>query len=195
MQKRNPLIPIYRPESVAFFVDPATFPPQEVEVEGVKFQTNYLLFGEAFDLMGISMHPELIADGVQDMTDTIDSQVILSKLLVKVGKLGYIELDTKNLVYAEALVHPMQQNKRVIDFTMNKKFENMSFKDTEGKGVLITDPSAYMQLNVNGVIDLQTGGAMFVPRVKEFQGHDDFRPELIGFKLYAHSFNVNRLAV
>src|SRR5438067_1094603 len=122
-KRMTPLIPIYNDEHKQFFVDPALHAPFDKKVsDDISVTTNFLKFGQRFDLMDISSATEMFVANIRDVTDTIDPGVILEKLLVKFGDAGTIVFEVHSQVLATMHFEKGMDFHHVkLDFMMTKK--------------------------------------------------------------------------
>jgi len=77
------VVPVLRPTSVSNFVDPADVAPYIYNLEGVDIQTAPLKIGASFGLIGLSQPDELLASGLMDYTDSLDTFIQLKNLYLK----------------------------------------------------------------------------------------------------------------
>jgi hypothetical protein len=82
------IVPVNRAQSVDKFVDPAVIAPYAIDLEGTSINTAPLACGKELSLLGISQTDALLANGTQDMTDSIDPTVSLSAIYVQVAGVG-----------------------------------------------------------------------------------------------------------
>ncbi|MCK9234753.1 MAG: hypothetical protein M0R77_00400 [Gammaproteobacteria bacterium] len=78
------LVPVYRPEAAANFVDPALVPLASFDVAGEAVPTTSLLFDNRIDILGISQTEALLETGIMDSTDAVDSSLFLDNVVMKV---------------------------------------------------------------------------------------------------------------
>ena len=95
------LMPIVRTgggsnDSTVNFVDPADVAPYSVNFDRQVVTTAPLKIGKKFDLLAISQNEALIAAGVLDQTDAIDSSVRLGAIYVKLATGGTMKFSTKD---------------------------------------------------------------------------------------------------
>jgi hypothetical protein len=186
----TPLIPIYSDESKKFFVDPALHKPYERQVSGdISVTTNFLKFGERFDLMDISSATEMFVTGIRDVTDTIDPAVTLEKILVSFGDLGTAIFDVRNQVFA-SMHFPQGASFDTVnlDFSTTKKFDNID---------IIPNPPVgdTFRIKVTGHVNLRTGDTFLTAILEAMPaGVNIPRPSLEGYTLQANATNIARLA-
>lgn len=91
-----------------YFIDSALVAPTTVEQSGEEFQTNYLAFNAGnFSLINLAQTPSRMQKGTPNHTDSLDSRIALSELIVKVSKDGAtaeaIDFDVNRSNYAQYL--------------------------------------------------------------------------------------------
>lgn len=212
------IVPVYRDESRAHFVDSALVKPRDLDLEGTMIPTAPLAMGKKFSLLAISQTDALLETGLQDTTDSIDTAVVLNALYVQVGnevfKFNTARLPTATFNYA------VQGNYR----QMNLQFENSSLKidkDTktvaQAASVVLADIASgeyTVRLNaaVSGSVNLELADTslfasdVIVARVTNKDGEvlaldgaeakaivDLFKAaKIIGYDLDAQRTNLNR---
>lgn len=124
------LVPVVRTggganDSTANFVAAADVTPASVLVDKESVLTAPLKVGKRFDLLALSQTDALIANGVLDVTDAIDSSLRLSAVYVKIPAAGQtpakvVKFDTRNLPFTDfnAVV---QGNTRTLQLTFDTK--------------------------------------------------------------------------
>jgi len=118
------IVPVYRDESKAHFVDSALVPPRDLDLEGTIIPTAPLAMGKKFSLLAISQTDALLETGLQDTTDSIDTSVVLAALYLQVGTgadADVIKFNTARLPTA-VFNYAVQGNYR----QMNLAFDNGS---------------------------------------------------------------------
>jgi len=133
------VVPVYRDESKAKFVDASLITPYDVLVDTEKVKSSAVKFGVRFGLMPISQSDALLKTGTIDYGDALDTNVELETVFVKLsGTVGgnatteVFKVSTKRLPTAVF-------TKRVqgLDREMNLVFSNDAFtftKDTKTAG-------------------------------------------------------------
>lgn len=76
--------PVYRDETAVHFVSPTLLAPRDLLVDDVAVSTSALKIGAKFSLVGISQTDALLATGMMDSTDAIDTGLRLASIYVKV---------------------------------------------------------------------------------------------------------------
>ena len=80
------IIPIFRPGAAAMFVSALQILPRDVVLEGdTTVMTQPLKNGTRFDLLGLSQADHLIQAGLQDQTDSLDSEVSVNFLYLQLS--------------------------------------------------------------------------------------------------------------
>lgn len=100
------LTPVFRPASQQNFVDSTLVPPQTIIKDNKSVVTSYLAFGKEFSLSGISQTDEQLDVAMADETDSIDTDIKLEAVLIKVGD-DILRFDTRDLPQAQ--FHGSQQ--------------------------------------------------------------------------------------
>lgn len=87
---RNPLtlIPVFDTKTADLFMAEGSLVRDAKVLEGVHFETAPLKFDKNIDLLGLSMHPELLQKGQQDMTDVILPHVQLREVYIRPADVG-----------------------------------------------------------------------------------------------------------
>lgn len=67
------------------FVEKAFLAPTTTEQNGEEFQTQFLKFGTGFNLVGLCQTPSRLQKGTPDHTDSLDSRVAISSVLLSLG--------------------------------------------------------------------------------------------------------------
>ena len=91
------MIPVYRAtQNADKFVDVTLIPAVNLLLEGESIPTAPLAFGKKLSLLGLSQTDTLLANGVMDVTDSIDPAVQLQAIYFNVGS-DVISFNTTNL--------------------------------------------------------------------------------------------------
>src|ERR1035437_4785582 len=93
------VFPVARPEAAASFVAAADIAPRSILNEGEPILTAPLATGKRVDLIGLSQTDTLLAAGVMDTTDSLDTAITLASVYVKVGA-DILKFATNNLPLA-----------------------------------------------------------------------------------------------
>lgn len=91
------IIPVHSVDSASFFVSGVT--PYAVDYSGESVNTAPLAFGKSVDLMGISQTAKLLDTGILDVTDAIDSSIVLQTVAIKIEGSAddVIEINTSSI--------------------------------------------------------------------------------------------------
>lgn len=79
------ITPVVRANSAQYFVNPAIVAPADLLVEGEAITTAPLAVGKRLGLLEVSQTDTLLANGVMDITDTIEGAVSLTNLYMTVA--------------------------------------------------------------------------------------------------------------
>lgn len=90
------IVPVFRAESADKFVPVATIPSRTIMLEGEPIVTSPLATGKRLSLLGISQTDVLLANGIMDVTDSIDPAVVLANIYVNIGG-DILSFSTQNL--------------------------------------------------------------------------------------------------
>lgn len=82
------ITPVVRPDSLQYFVPPAIVAPAILLVEGEPINTAPLAVGKRVGVLEISQTDTLLANGVMDITDTLEGGVSLTNLYMTVTSAG-----------------------------------------------------------------------------------------------------------
>lgn len=181
------IVPVHRAETAAHFVAPTDVAPANVLVGRETVLTAPLKVGERFSLLGISSTPALIANGLLDSSDAIDTAPVLKNVYVKVvngADTDVLRLDvtgfaTNNFVSAVQGQHRLM----TLNFSTDGAMLNKDKKRADGSAMVAladiatNDVIVYLSLNMSGQLDLQTattevfGNRVTVAAVKDASGN------------------------
>lgn len=136
--------PIYTPETASRFVQRPEY-LTEVEIEGQRITTGYLLNGKPVDLLGISQSKELIDSQIISLTDMLDDYADVDDVLLYDKETGAI-LEVKSLINIRE-EDPLDGGFRKI---------NLSKKLTGFVAVGASLGCAQMNFELRGYIDRET---------------------------------------
>ena len=129
---------------------------QVVNFEGVSITTAPLAFNKKIDLQAISQTDELVASGLMDITDSLDSDILLESVILKVAD-ERVVISTKDLVGAN-FIYVGQGNYREQKLHLRTKslfitkdsvtYEGAAFKPA---GALATVASGVHSVRLEGV--------------------------------------------
>lgn len=107
------LVPVYRDDSKHNFVDPAVLATTNVPLNGESVTTSALAIGKKFSLLGISQTSFQLETAMMDETDSIDTDIKLKKIFVKVGK-DVIAFEVDHIMGSQ-FVYPVQGDSQRMD--------------------------------------------------------------------------------
>lgn len=156
------IVPVYRPESADKFVAPALVPSRTLLLEGEPIVTAPLVTGKKFSLLGLSQTDVLLANGLMDVTDSIDPAVVLASIYVKIGN-DILKFNTQNLPLSafspasQGLARQMNLN-----FTSTSLLITKNTLQADGSplvslaDVVTGDLMVRLSINVNGSVNVET---------------------------------------
>jgi hypothetical protein len=159
------IVPVYRDESKAHFVDSVLLPPRDVLLEGETITTSALAMGKKFSLLAISQTEALLETGLQDTTDSIDTAVMLSGLYMRLGTgLGaeVVKFNTARLPLA-TFTYAVQGNYRQMNlaFETSSLMVNKNVKQVDGSvstllnDIITGEYTVRLAVNVSGNVNLE----------------------------------------
>lgn len=180
------IVPVHRAETAANFVATTDVAPANVLVGRETVLTAPLKVGASFSLLGIASTPALIANGLTDTSDAVDTAPALKSVVVKVTvgadsdvfKLDVTSFATSNFVGAVQGQHRLMN----LNFDTRDVMFNKNTKRADGSApvalanIASQDVIVYLRLNMSGSIDLQTattsvfGNMVEVVAVKDSSG-------------------------
>lgn len=215
------LVPVYRDDSKHNFVDATVLATSNVPLNGETVTTSALAVGKTFSLLGISQTSFQLDTAMMDETDSIDTDIRLKKVYVKIGEdvVGF-EVDH---IMGSTFVYPVQGDSKRMDV----RFETEALQirpDTKkvGGGDLVTlaplvAADLHVSLNVglfgSVVTDIGTTkmtaspvsvaklvdatGEVFMPSSAAHQAIVDLfaDAQVIGYDLDARRTNLNRRSI
>lgn len=216
------IVPVYRDEAKGHFVDPTLVAPQAVYFEGETITTAPLAMGKKFSLLAISQTDALLATGLQDSTDSIDTAIQLAALYLRVGSgagAEVIKFNTGRLPLA-TFTYSVQGNYRLMNlaFSTSSLQVNKNTKRADGSASVDLAPivtgeySVRLAVSVSGTVNLELADTsvfasdVTVTRVTDRDGvelaidagqgktiADLFAgSQMVGYDLDAQRTNVNR---
>lgn len=141
------LIPVYREDSKAFFIDIAKLPTNDVVMsDGTTITTSALATTKLVDLLAISQTDALISAGLANLTDSIDPGVQLDTIYVQIGagsSAEIIKFPVKGLPYA-TFNAAVQGNYRdlTLSFDNSSLLVNSTTKKADGTASTLLAPVA-----------------------------------------------------
>lgn len=159
------IVPVYRTESQANFVAVAVLPTTDVELGPDTITTSALLFNKAFSLLGLSQTDSLVAAGIMDSTDAVDTDVRLDNIYLQLGGAtgSVIKLPVGDIPYSN-FTYSVQGSQRLmtLNFVVDKLPIAPGTNKVDGTApselAALKTANAWGQLSitVTGSIDLQT---------------------------------------
>lgn len=110
------IVPVFRDGAKDIFVDEALVAPSQVDVNGEAVQTSFLAVDKQFDLIAASQTDLQLDQGHMDETDSIDTDIQMKSILVKVGN-DLVAFPTTHLPGA-TFVYPIQGDQQRMDVRM-----------------------------------------------------------------------------
>ena len=130
------LVPVFRDGNKSNFVDEALVAPTTVDVNGEAVETSFLAVNKQFDLIAMSQTDLQLDQGHMDETDSIDTDIQLKSVLIKVGD-DVIAFPTTHLPGA-TFVYPIQGDQQRMDVRMETDALSISPKTTSVSGAALT---------------------------------------------------------
>lgn len=118
-----------------FLLEAGKIEKTTVQLENIAVETAPLRVDMEHSLLGLSSHPALIANGLMDDKDSLDSRVAVRNIYMKAGE-QYVKFDT-HMLYTSGFYKSIEGNMR----KMTLSFDNNSFllsdvvKSVDGKEV------------------------------------------------------------
>jgi hypothetical protein len=158
------ITPVYRPESQNKFVANAIVPHSTVLVEGESIETAPLAVDVSIDLLGLSQTDVLLANGMMDITDSLDTAVSLKNIYATVGD-DVFSFNTMNLPESN-FTASVQGNYRAMNlaFTNKTLMVNKNSKNVDGSvpdslaAVIANDLIVHLSTRVFGTLNLEGAG-------------------------------------
>lgn len=165
------LVPVVRTESASNFVASSLLAPRTVELAGESVSTSALRVGQAISLIGISQTDTLLAAGVMDSTDAVDTDVRLENIYVtatdgtdeEVFRMNVSALPFSQFNYA------VQGQARLMTLNFESKdvlFSNAVKQADGSNSVLMAGVGTYkvkLEVVMSGSIDLETSTTRVAP--------------------------------
>lgn len=128
---------------------------QVVNFEGVNITTAPLAFNKKIDLLAISQTDELVASGLMDITDSLDSDILLESVILKVGAQRVV-ISTKDLVGAN-FIYVGQGNYREQKLHLRTKSLFITKDSVTYEGTAL-DPAGALATVASGVHSVRLEG-------------------------------------
>lgn len=180
------IVPVNRAETLSHFVASGDVAPVPVLVGRESVSTAPLKVGERFSLLGISSTPALIANGLLDTSDSIDTAPVLKNVYVKVtagGDTDVLRLDVTGFAGSNFVGAVQGQHRLMnLNFTTDAVMLNKDKKRADAGAlvaladIVTSDVIVYLSLVMTGSMDLQTattevyGNRVAVVAVKDSTG-------------------------
>lgn len=107
------LVPVYRDDSKHNFVDASILATTDVPLNGETVTTSALAIGKKFSLLGISQTTFQLDTAMMDETDSIDTDIKLKKVLIKVGD-DVLAFEVDHIMGSQ-FVYPIQGDSQRMD--------------------------------------------------------------------------------
>lgn len=130
------LVPVYRDGDHDKFVDSSLIGTTTTDVNGETVSTSYLAINKEFDLIGLSQTDLQLDQGHMDETDSIDTDIQMKSLLIKVGD-DVVSFPTTHLPGA-TFVYPIQGDQQRMDVRMDTDALSISPKTLRASGAALT---------------------------------------------------------
>ena len=128
------IVPVFRAGNESKFVDAAILTPAATEVNGESVQTSALAIGKVFDLIDLSQTDLQLDQGHMDETDSIDTDILMKSIVVKVGD-DVLKFPTTHLPGAQ-FHYPVQGDQQRMDVRLETDALSI------GKNTKLVDGSA-----------------------------------------------------
>lgn len=180
------IVPVHRAETAANFVATTDVAPANVLVGRETVLTAPLKTGASFSLLGIASTPALIANGLTDTSDAVDTAPALKSVVLKVtvgGDTDVFKVDVTSFATSNFVGSVQGQHRLMnLNFDTRDVMFNKNTKRADGSApvalanIASQDVIVYLRLNMSGSIDLQTattsvfGNLVEVVAVKDSAG-------------------------
>ena len=194
------IIPVARPEAADSFVASSIIPSRTILNEGEPIVTAPLATGKRVDLIGLSQTDTLLASGVMDTTDSMDTAITLANIYIKVGA-DIIKFGTQNLPLAVFNAAP-QGNYRLMSLAFNTTSLLMNSTSTRIDGSALTvlkdlvdnDYVVRLAVDVTGNANIETGETIVYGNGFSVHSIQNAAGELLDMKTAPASDLVNAFA-
>ena len=174
------VVPHVRPDTAHLFVDPLTIPNWTAQVEAEAVDTNYLKFGQKFDMIKLSQTDLMLSQGDMDMTFQLDLRNELESFILDVDG-NLLRFDIGNIVTSTFVASRQESGTG-----MNLNFSSVSMiidKTTTGIGgaalvnslaaVVTDDLIIQFEVDIHGSIDIDKGTTVvYADYVKVYKAFD-----------------------
>ena len=215
------IVPVFRAGNESKFVDAAILTPAATEVNGESVQTSALAIGKVFDLIDLSQTDLQLDQGHMDETDSIDTDILMKSIVVKVGD-DVLKFPTTHLPGAQ-FHYPVQGDQQRMDVRLETDAlsigKNTKLVDGSALGdlapIVTGDLVVYVKTTVTGSVVRDKGetevnaSAVRVVKIIDATGdvHLPSSPamaaivalfdnaQVIGYELDARRTNLNRRSI
>lgn len=215
------LVPVYRDGNKANFVDAAILTPSATDVNGEAVQTSALAIGKVFDLIDLSQTDIQLDQGHMDETDSIDTDILMKAVVVKIGD-DVVKFPTTHLPGAQ-FHYPVQGDQQRMDVRLETDALSIGklTKAVDGSAlstlapVVAGDLVVYVKTTLTGSVVRDKGetevNASSVRVVKIIDANGDVHlpsspahaavvalfadAQVIGYELDARRTNLNRRSI
>jgi hypothetical protein len=157
------VIPAVRPQNLAHFVSPTIVAPATIVVEGQSIITAPLVIGKEMNLIALGQTDSLLATGVMNSTDTLDTAISLKNVYVKFGN-DILRFDISNLPLSNFTYTP-QSNYRnmMVNFETTSVLINNKTKQADGSALVDLAPIVVgnnvvrLNMKLSGSVNIETG--------------------------------------
>ena len=217
-KEQTKVIPVHRAQSADKFVAPGIVAPFAMMQEGESITTAPLAVGKKIDLIGLSQTDALIAAGVMDMTDSLDSYINMQNIYATIGA-DVLKFNTTNLPLAN-FTYSTQNNYRTMtmNFQTTSILINHNTKQVDGSalvdlaGIVTGDMIVRLDVMMSGQSNIETGettvfgNSLTVHSVQDASGNQlDMTAapaaaivaainagSIVGYDILAYRANMNR---
>lgn len=215
------IVPVFRDDTKSLFVDEALMTPTTTEVNGETVQTSAIAIGKQFDLIGASQTDIQLDQGHMDETDSIDTDILLKAVIVKVGK-DVLKFPTTHLPGAQ-FHYPVQGDQQRMDVRMETDALSIGKKTLTVNGaaldtlapIVVQDLVIYVETTITGSVVRDKGkteaNASAVRVVKIIDANNETHmpsspamaavvalfstAQVIGYELDSRRTNLNRRSI
>lgn len=215
------IVPVFRAGNESKFVDATVLTPSTTEVNGESVQTSALAIGKVFDLIDLSQTDLQLDQGHMDETDSIDTDILMKSIVVKVGD-DVLKFPTTHLPGAQ-FHYPVQGDQQRMDVRLETDAlsigKNTKLVDGSALGdlapIVTGDLVVYVKTTVTGSVVRDKGetevnaSAVRVVKIIDATGevHLPSSPamaavvalfdgaQVIGYELDARRTNLNRRSI
>lgn len=215
------LVPVYRDGNKQHFVDATVVAPSTTDVNGEAVSTSALAIGKVFDLIALSQTDFQLDQGHMDETDSIDTDILMKSVLVKVGD-DVLKFPTTHLPGAQ-FHYPVQGDQQRMDVRLETDALSVgpTTKDIGGAALVTLAPvvagnlTVYVKTTLTGSVVRDKGttevnaSAVRIEKIIDANGdvHLPTSPahaaivalfanaQVIGYEIDARRTNLNRRSI